>query len=104
MHYLVSELKKGETYHLRYGAGDVPAPVYDMQYFPDNIPDSMTVLQPSGRTEISMKLEEKTAKQDAEEETKTVFTHRGYIWAAIVIVILLLGVLSFRMLRGMGEK
>lgn len=88
---IVAWLEPDHKYKLVFG-NDLQVPVYDLEYFRDSIPASITKLDVG-------QLFDRTALKEATEPS--VFSDRRLIWAAIIFVIALLGLMSYRML---GDK
>jgi hypothetical protein len=92
--YLIASLQKAETYRLKFGQETLPAPVYDLAYFKDKLPLTIPVIQTRAITPV----ETQTAASAAGTSP---FTSKMLIWAAISLVILLLGYLSYKMVKDM---
>ncbi|HEU5290843.1 MAG TPA: hypothetical protein VFU05_09390 [Cyclobacteriaceae bacterium] len=92
--YLTAWLTKGQSYSVKLGEMELQAPVYDIGFFKDSIPDQPQVLS-LGPVSI---FEKKS------EESPTYFTNRSIIWVAIVIVIIVLGFMTMRMVNETSEK
>ena len=88
--FCIAELEKGKQYQLRFGDSLLVSPRYDLTYFKDIIPSSMAVLK---HGEIKRLL----SSQQAPEPEKSIFTDKRYIWATLILIIALLGFVSFRM-------
>ena len=88
--YLTAFLKKEKKYTLKIGDAQLPAPVYDLVFFKDSIPANPPTLT-TGETHIFEK--GNTA------QTFTFFTTKAFIWAAVVLVIVVLGFMSVRLLK-----
>lgn len=91
--YLTAWLKKG-TYKIKIGDHTLPAPTYDIGYFKDSIPAQPQVLS-IGPVLI---FEKKS------EESVTYFTNRSIIWIAIVVVVVVLGFMTMRMVNETSKK
>lgn len=89
--YATAWLKKGVNYKMKMGSADMNAPVYDLGFFRDSIPNSPTVIQAS---KISPVMENKEIK------SKSFFENKQIIWAAIILVALVLGYMSVKMIGG----
>jgi hypothetical protein len=88
--YLTAYLKKGESYSVKIGETDLRAPVYDIGYFKDSIPQNITTLNTGA---LMM------ADQIARTEPKTFFSSKLIIWGAIILVIIVLGFMAVRMIN-----
>ena len=91
--YLLANLTTGSPYQLRFQADDVAAPAYDLTPFRANLPANPPIIGISGVT----------ANQAPTANTTSFFTDNRVIWPALGLVLLLLGFLSYRMLREMGQ-
>ena len=87
---LIVYLEKGRDYKVALGK-DLQKPYYDLEYFKDSIP-----LHPS-ELEIGS-LKEASVLKEAEKPA-TFFTDRNYIWAAIILVGIVLAASTIRILR-----
>ncbi len=91
--YLTARLENNFTYHLEFGNTKVAAPVYDLPYFKDSIPDNLPVLNITGieKNPLPKTKEKKGIK-------------KIHIWIILVAVIALLGILSIKMIRDIRPK
>lgn len=106
-HYLVAELEKENAYTLRFGSDSSAAPVYDLQYFKEKIPDSLETVKMLGRENIAAVKQVVKVKEDVSKENATAgtfFTSKNMIWFAIGGVGILLLLLTARMLKEMKNK
>jgi hypothetical protein len=88
--YLTAYLRKDESYSVKIGETDLRAPVYDIGYFKDSIPQNITTLNTGS---LMM------ADQIASTEPKTFFSSKLIIWGAIIVVIIVLGFMAVRMIN-----
>lgn len=93
--YLVAPLQKTASYYLAFGNEETALPEYDLAYFKDSIPANLPVIDPTSLKSLNTLPEQKPA---------TIFTNKNIIWVAIVLVIALLGFMSYRMLQETGKK
>lgn len=93
--YLVAWLSKDQTYELRIGQGNMPAPSYDIAYFKDSIPANVPVLKPS----LLSTQQEKPAVASA-----SWLSDKRILWAAILLVSALLGWMSYRLVKDMKNQ
>lgn len=92
--YLVAALKQGEAYHLAFGSKEpVHLPAYDLAYFRDKIPRQLPTLRPR-----EMKRATGQEKQN-ENPLNVLFSSRYLIWAALLVVIALLGYMTYKLLK-----
>jgi hypothetical protein len=95
--YLIASLKKGETYHIRFGQNKLSSPVYDLAYFTDKLPASIPAIQVQAISAI--------APTPATESSGTFwFADKMLIWGVIGLVILLLGYMSFQIVKDMRRN
>lgn len=92
--YLTAWLKKNDQYTIRFGQPDLKAPVYDLPFFKDSIPSQVKVLEAGEINKV---------KKIPPGRFETFFTTRTIIWIAIVVVILVLGFMSARLIRESGK-
>ena len=90
--YLTAYLKKGVSHTLKLGTLELQAATYDLGFFKDSIPNQPPVLA-FGAVSIF--------KED-QSESQTFFTSRSIIWIAIVLVIIVLGFMSLKLIREAG--
>ncbi|AMM50491.1 hypothetical protein TH61_03835 [Rufibacter sp. DG15C] len=89
--YAVAQLQPSQTYTLRYGDEDVPAPNYDLQFFQDSIPANLPVVTVKAITSLK---EEKPKSQGS----------KMLMWAVIGVVAIGLGYMTLRLLKDMDKK
>ena len=88
--YLVAWLKRNGSYALRFGSERMPAPAYDLELFRDSIPVALSVVTPG---EVHL------IRPAALPEQPTVFTTKLFIWIALAVVLVALGIMSVKMIR-----
>ncbi len=92
---LVAELNPEKDYILAYGKSFDIAPQYDIVHFAGKIPDKR----------LSAKLSrEMSVFQLTERKTEPWFLNAWWIWGTMIMVILLLGYFSWKMIKGAGER
>lgn len=98
--YAVAFLEKGKQYTLYYSDDSIPAPRYDLRYSADDLAlHEMNVIGTDARVAIPF-----NAPPPAEEVEQPFYENRIAIWAAIAVVILILGWMSVKMLREMKSE
>lgn len=90
MKYLVAWLEKDKAYSLNFGGENMSPPAYDLEFFKDSIPSSLSLITPAKAHPIARTL---AARQT------TFFTTRMFVWVAIAAVIVALGIMSVKMIR-----
>lgn len=85
--FIVAYLEKGKKYTMLFGNKNVPAPIYDLKFFKNNIPAKCEVLKA-----IDIKL-----ITDTQNNTKTVHIKPIYLWIVFLIVIIILALISIKM-------
>jgi len=88
--YLTAWLKKDEPYVLKISGDELASPVYDLSFFKDSIPGNPDVISMGEVTLLS---------KGQAQESFTFFTTRIFIWVAVIIVIVILGFMSVRLLN-----
>ena len=88
--YLTAWLSGGTKYSVKVGPQDLGAPVYDISFFKDSIPSNAEVLQIGV---LNFNATEQTSPE------ATVFTTKAFIWVAVILVIVILGFMSVRLLN-----
>ncbi|HYC87043.1 MAG TPA: hypothetical protein VEB86_17540 [Chryseosolibacter sp.] len=88
--YLIAWLKKDVSYRLAIGDENMAAPVYDLPFFRNEVPSQTPTL---GIGKINFVAPRRV------EAGHTFFSNSLIIWAAIVVVIIVLGVMSVRLVR-----
>ncbi|HEX6225042.1 MAG TPA: hypothetical protein VFZ52_11560 [Chryseolinea sp.] len=88
--YLSAWLNKDVEYSIHFGHHALSRPSYDLVFFRDSIPDNLKILQPR---------EIKLLGKAAITEHETFFTSKSIIWAAIIVVMLILGYMSVKLIR-----
>jgi hypothetical protein len=91
--FIVAYLEKSKSYQIRFGNDTVGFPSYDLKYFEKLIPSQLTTLK------IGNINETKNIIVTPAKRPYTFFTDKKFIWAAIALIILLLGAVTFRMLK-----
>ena len=92
--YLTVWLKKGESYMVKLGEVDQQGPTYDIGFFKDSIPDQPQVLAVGPITIFKVD----------QSQSPTFFTNRNIIWIAIVVVIVVLGFMTLKMVKETSNK
>jgi hypothetical protein len=88
--YLVAWLQGGKDYTLRFGDATVGMPAYDLAFFRDSIPEHPAVVPLEAIRFIQ--------QEEAAETSFTLFTSKNIIWIAVILIIVVLGFMSVRML------
>jgi hypothetical protein len=90
-HYMVANLEKSRQYELHFSDSQAAKPSYDLRYFSSGIPSSVPLLAPGSLTELKQ-----AAK--AEVPVKNIFADKRMIWAVLIVVVGLLGLITYRMI------
>lgn len=99
--YLTAWLEKGKSYLLKTGQPDLPAPVYDLPYFANKLPDKVPALETGNITPVPAVIKNIPRTADV---SPTVFNSKVWIWIGIGIIIALISLLTIRLLRDMRER
>jgi hypothetical protein len=90
-------LKRGENYQFKFGQAGLNAPHYDLAYFKDKLPVDISAIQANTIQPV--------ASQPVIENSGTAwFNNKMLLWATLGIVILLLGYMSFQMVKDMKSN
>ena len=90
VHELAVRLTEPATYFLVYGNERAKAPNYDIKRFVDKIPENLTPLEMG--PEIS-------TKKEVVHGQRSLFADKGWLWAIMTVIILILGWFSIKMIR-----
>lgn len=90
IHELQTRFAREADYFLVYGNEQATKPSYDIGFFAEKIPEYMTVLTLGEEQEIG---------QMEESGIKPLFESKTWLWAVMVVIILLLGWFSLKMMR-----
>lgn len=88
--YLTVWLTAGEQYVVRFGQPALTSPIYDLGFFQDSIPKQLITLKP-----VNAKI---TAAGKTVAEVPF-FSNKSVIWIAIIVVMIVLGVMSVKLVR-----
>src|SRR5688572_2846768 len=92
--YLTAWLKKDIPYTVKLGEFEQRAPTYDIGFFKDSIPDQPQVLAMGPLTIF----------KESQSQSRTLFTNKSIIWIAIVVVIIVLGFMTLKMVGETSKK
>jgi hypothetical protein len=92
--YLITWLEKQKVYEIRIGKADMTAPSYDIGYFKDSVPNDAPTLGPGKVTVVQPK---------PTSSKSNWFSDKRFIWAAIVVVAAVLGLMSYQMVKEAKE-
>lgn len=87
---LITRFTEPATYFLTYGSNNATKPNYDIERFTKNIPETLTSL--------NLGIEQKIDKK-ASSLTEPLFKNKNWLWAIMIVIILLLGWFSLKMMR-----
>lgn len=93
-HTLTARFTEPANYFLLYGNVSAQHPFYDLNYFKENIPTTLSLLT----------LGETTIIEKDNKPTAALFENQAYLWGIMGVVILILGWFSLKMLHGMKKK
>ena len=88
--YLTAWLNKDTRYTIQFGQAALSPPVYDLGFFKDSIPNDVEIIEPG---------EIKILTKNRAEAQETFFNNKNIIWGAIVVVMLILGYMSVKLIR-----
>jgi len=93
IHSLLTPLEKDKSYVLKFGDKSLKMPVYDLKYFQDSITKNIPVITSGDITKF----------EKAEKEV-IFYMKPVFLWITIGIVMIILGFMSFKMLREMKNR
>ena len=94
--YLISELLPSKSYHLSFGNNKLNAPEYDIIKFYDKI----TVLH----TKIKHQELRRLKKEETSDREASIFDNLYFLWLTIGAVGIVLGLISFKMLKEISNR
>jgi hypothetical protein len=92
--YLTFYAKKRETPIIKFGNKTLESPRYDLEHFRDSIPENIKILE----------VKEIHHPEQDSKHSEHFFQSTIWIWSAIAGIVLLLGYMSFRMIREIKEQ
>ena len=93
--YIIAWLSSSNEYNLKIGSENLPAPSYDLRFFSDSIPSQIPSL-----TIGDVLVQKKKISADG----LSIFTSKNFIWAAILIVAMLLGYIAVNLAKDVGKS
>lgn len=108
--YLIAYLEKGKSYYIKYGHDSLPFPKYDVRYKADQLAVSRLAIVGTGTREALFVPGSPPASPHAvpnapvpiaQVESTSILENKAAIWGAIIVVVLILGWMSVKMLREM---
>lgn len=95
--YLVAHLEKGKTYFLQGGAPDAVPPQYDLEHFKSRLNSfALQVLSPTAPETIAI--------AETPTPSTSFFDSQWWIWAGILLIVGLLGVIVLRIVRDLRDQ
>ena len=88
--YVTVFLEENNKYYIEFGNINVPAPIYDLKFFKDKIPENIQILEVS---KIEQLIDDNTRKKGA------LYVKPFFLWIAFGIVIIVLSLLSIKIFR-----
>ncbi len=93
-HYCIANLEKGGNYTLRFGDSLLNSPNYDLRHFQSVIPAELDLIIPGELKSIA------PMQENSEEKGfGKIFSDKRFIWMSLIVVIGLLGFVTFRMMK-----
>lgn len=89
LHELIVRFNQTADYYLYYGNIYAKAPNYDIRYFKEKLPDTLLPVQ-LGKTEVL---------STANETTEALFVNKTWLWAVMLVVMLMLGLMTVKMIK-----
>lgn len=94
-HYLVAFLEKDHNYVLKYGIENLEAPQYDLSYFRSRVSQNL----PEVRVDPPVHL-----NQEPNSSKQAFYEEKGFLWALLGLIIVILATLSIKMVRDLEKK
>lgn len=94
---IVAYLKGGQQYHLDLGNPKAELPHYDLNYFSNNIPKAISLLN-------VISVERYKESQTENKPSKVWFSNKLWVWGILALVIMLLAFVTYKMILEMGNK
>ena len=94
IHLLTARFSEPAKYSLVFGNSSAQHPSYDLNYFKENIPETVSLLT----------LGETTVVKKDNKPTAAIFENNAFLWGIMGIIILILGWFSLKMLHGMKQE
>ncbi len=98
-YFLLTYLEKDKNHEIKLGDRNLRAPDYDLSYFTDSIKGKI----PSLNTAKPEYIAGEESINGSSAKNPTVFKSNYWIWAALAIIIVLLGFFSVRMIKDMQK-
>lgn len=95
-HYLVADLNPEKSYILKFGSEKIRSPQYDLVNFTNKIPNEIALIKCGPITSLR--------PQKAEKSKPGIFENPYTIWIVLGFVGLILGYVSFKMIKEIGDK
>jgi hypothetical protein len=92
-HYCIASLEKGKYYTLRFSDSLLAAPEYDLKFFRSAIPASLKTIVPA------MPEERMQTEQHKQAAPYSLFSDKRFIWAALVLVVIILAMATLKMMK-----
>jgi hypothetical protein len=90
VHQLIARLNSGTSYTLTYGYNNTIHPIYDIEHFTNKIPTILNEVELGN---------EKIIPQNIAIASTPLFSNKAWLWALIILVIIVLGWFTLKMLR-----
>lgn len=94
-HYLVAFLKKDHSYVLKYGIENLEAPQYDLNYFRSRVSQNLSEVSVNPPVHLN---------QEPDNSKKAFYEKKGFLWALLGLIIVVLATLSIKMVRDLEKK
>jgi hypothetical protein len=90
VYQLYTRINVPADYYLVYGNKQASKPAYDLDHFTDKIPNELS----------SLKLGPEIAIEKAEvQKTRALIENKAWLWALMIVLIIVLGVFSFKLMK-----
>lgn len=92
--HLTAYLEKGKRYTIKTGQANMDLPRYDLDYFNDSIGKGLSFVKTGNFNRSNTEI----------EQGKSFFISKSWIWAALMVLIVFIGYLSYRMISDMQRR
>ena len=94
--YMVAELDPAMHYQLMFGKAKMRIPQYDLRHFSNDIPKQIPTIETQNIVYL--------AKAKSDKKSTSIFDNKWVVWLVIGIVGIVLAIISFSMIKEMGQR
>lgn len=101
MRYAEAQLDPANAVEMRVFAEKTPSPEYDLVHFSSEIPADAPLAQVSALSDIPRDAKPAPVKV---EKAEPMFSSKAWLWAGLVVIVLLVGFMAVRVLKDLDKK